>query len=70
MPEVDAIMGVNDYQKLDQAIQEAAKGGGPVYTDDDGRFHEFGRGAGTAEATTPSASARDATTGARIARFR
>ena len=25
MPEVDAIMGVNDYQKLDQAIQEAAK---------------------------------------------
>ena len=25
MPEVDVIMGVNDYQKLDQAIQEAAK---------------------------------------------
>ena len=52
MPEVDAIMGVNDYQKLDQAIQEAAKGGRPVYTDDDGRFHEFGR-----VLTTPKYSA-------------
>ena len=52
MPEVDVIMGVNDYQKLDQAIQEAAKGGRPVYTDDDGRFHEFGR-----VLTTPKYSA-------------
>ena len=52
MPEVDVIMGVNDYQKLDQAIQEAAKGGRPVYTDDDGKFHEFGR-----VLTTPKYSA-------------
>ena len=52
MPEVDVIMGVNDYQKLDQAIREAAKGGRPVYTDDDGKFHEFGR-----VLTTPKYSA-------------
>lgn len=43
MPEVDVIMGVNDYQKLDEALREAEKGGRPVYTDDDGQFHEFGR---------------------------
>ena len=52
MPEVDVIMGVNDYQKLEQALQEAGKGGRPVYTDDDGQFHEFGR-----VLTTPKYSA-------------
>ena len=45
MPEVDVIMGVNEYQKLDQAIREATEGKRPVYTDDDGQFHEFGGGA-------------------------
>ena len=50
---MDVIMGVNDYQKLDQAIREAAKGGRPVYTDDDGKFFtEFGR-----VLTTPKYSA-------------
>ena len=52
MPEVDVIMGVNDYQKLDEALREAEKGGRPVYTDDDGQFHEFGR-----VLTTPKYSA-------------
>lgn len=52
MPEVDAIMGVNEYDKLDQAIQEAMGGARPVYVDDDGRFHEFGR-----VLTTPKYSA-------------
>lgn len=52
MPEVDVIMGVNEYDKLDQAIQEAMGGARPVYVDDDGRFHEFGR-----VLTTPKYSA-------------
>lgn len=52
MPEVDVIMGVNEYEKLDQAIQEAMGGARPVYVDDDGRFHEFGR-----VLTTPKYSA-------------
>lgn len=43
MPEVDAIMGVNEYQKLCQAIEEAGAGARPVYTDDDGTFFEYGR---------------------------
>lgn len=43
MPEVDAIMGVNEYEKLDDAIREAMGGARPVYTDDDGQFFEFGR---------------------------
>ena len=52
MPEVDAIMGVNEYDKLDQAIREATAGRRPVYVDDDGRFREFGR-----VLTTPKYSA-------------
>ena len=52
MPEVDVIMGVKRLSKLDEAIQEAEKGGRPVYTDDDGQFHEFGR-----VLTTPKYSA-------------
>ncbi|MBR5289197.1 MAG: 30S ribosomal protein S12 methylthiotransferase RimO [Clostridia bacterium] len=52
MPEVDAIMGVNEYDKLDQAIAEAMGGKRPVYVDDDGRFREFGR-----VLTTPKYSA-------------
>lgn len=52
MPEVDVIMGVNEYDKLDQAIQEAMGGARPVYVDDDGCFHEFGR-----VLTTPKYSA-------------
>lgn len=43
MPEVDVIMGVNEYKKLDDAISEATRGARPVYTDDDGTFFEFGR---------------------------
>ena len=43
MPEVDAIMGVNEYQKLCQAIEEAGAGARPVYTGDDGTFFEYGR---------------------------
>ncbi len=43
MPEVDAIMGVNEYQKLCQAIEEAGAGARPVYTDNDGTFFEYGR---------------------------
>lgn len=43
MPEVDAIMGVNEYQRLDEAIRQAQGGVRPVYTDDDGTFFEFGR---------------------------
>lgn len=43
MPEVDIIMGVNEYEKLDQAIREAQDGTRPVYTDDDGSFFEYGR---------------------------
>ena len=43
MPEVDAIMGVNEYKKLDKAIREATQGARPVYVDDDGEFFEFGR---------------------------
>ena len=52
MPEDDAIMGVNEYDKLDQAIREATAGRRPVYVDDDGRFREFGR-----VLTTPKYSA-------------
>ena len=52
MPEVDAIMGVNEYDKLDQAIQEAMGGKRPVYVGDDGQFREFGR-----VLTTPKYSA-------------
>ena len=52
MPEVDAILGVNEYEKLDQAIAEATAGARPVYVDDDGRFFEFGR-----VLTTPKYSA-------------
>jgi len=52
MPEVDAIMGVNEYDKLDQAIQEAMGGKRPVYVSDDGQFREFGR-----VLTTPKYSA-------------
>ena len=52
MPEVDVIMGVNEYEKLDRAIQEATAGARPVYVDDDEQFHEFGR-----VLTTPSYSA-------------
>lgn len=43
MPEVDVIMGVNEYRKLDEAIREAFAGARPIYTDDDGTFFEFGR---------------------------
>ena len=43
MPEVDAILGVNEYEKLDRAIREATDGARPVYTDDDGHFFEYGR---------------------------
>ena len=43
MPEVDAILGVNAYEKLDQAIREAFAGTKPVYTEDDGRFFSCGR---------------------------
>jgi len=52
MPEVDAIMGVNEYDKLDQAIQEAMGGKRPMYIGDDGQFREFGR-----VLTTPKYSA-------------
>ena len=52
MPEVDVIMGVNEYAKLDKAIREAFSGARPVYTDDDGTFFEFGR-----VLTTPKYSA-------------
>ncbi len=52
MPEVDIILGVNEYDKLDQAIQEATRGKRPVYTDDDGSFFEYGR-----VLTTPAYSA-------------
>ena len=52
MPEVDVILGVNEYEKLDQAIAEATAGARPVYVDDDGRFFEFGR-----VLTTPKYSA-------------
>lgn len=52
MPEVDVIMGVNEYQKLDDAIREAMAGARPVYTDDDGTFFEYGR-----VLTTPKYSA-------------
>lgn len=70
MPEVDVIMGVNDYQKLDEALREAEKGGRPVYTDDDGQFHEFGRVLTTRSTAHTSALARAATTGVPTARFR
>lgn len=43
MPEVDVIMGVNEYEKLDQAIQEAMAGARPVYVQDDGHCFEAGR---------------------------
>jgi len=43
MPEVDAILGVNAYEKLDQAIREAFAGTKPVFTKDDGRFFSCGR---------------------------
>lgn len=52
MPEVDVILGVNEYEKLDRAIGEAMAGAKPVYVDDDGRFFEFGR-----VLTTPKYSA-------------
>lgn len=52
MPEVDVIMGVNEYARLDQAIREAFAGARPVYTDDDGTFFEYGR-----VLTTPKYSA-------------
>ena len=52
MPEVDVIMGVNEYEKIDRAIQEAFAGQKPVYVDDDGTFFEFGR-----VLTTPKYSA-------------
>ena len=52
MPEVDVIMGVNEYAKLDQAIREAFAGARPVYTGDDGTFFEYGR-----VLTTPKYSA-------------
>ena len=52
MPEVDAIMGVNEYDKLDRAIQEAMGGKRPMYVSDDGQFREFGR-----VLTTPKYSA-------------
>ena len=43
MPEVDVILGVNEYARLDEAIREADRGARPVYTDDDGTFFEYGR---------------------------
>lgn len=43
MPEVDLILGVNEYARLDEAIREAERGRRPVYTDDDGSFFEYGR---------------------------
>ncbi len=43
MPEIDLIMGVNEYEKLDKALEEAQAGQRPVYTDDDGSFFEYGR---------------------------
>ena len=52
MPEVDAILGVNEYERLDEAIREATGGRRPVYTADDGRIFEYGR-----VLTTPPASA-------------
>ena len=52
MPEVDAILGVNEYDKLDEAIRLAFAGQRPVYTDDDGTFFEYGR-----VLTTPKYSA-------------
>ena len=43
MPEVDAILGVNEYRRLDEAIRAAFGGTKPVYTRDDGTFFEYGR---------------------------
>ena len=43
MPEVDLIMGVNEYEKLDQALAEAGDGKRPVYTEDDESFLEYRR---------------------------
>lgn len=43
MPEVDVIMGVNAYEKLDEAIQKGLAGERVMHTEDDGRFHESGR---------------------------
>lgn len=43
MPEVDLIMGVNEYEKLDQALAEAEEGKRPVYTEDDESFFEYRR---------------------------
>ena len=52
MPEVDVILGVNEYKRLHEAIREADKGARPVYTGDDGTFFEYGR-----VLTTPKYSA-------------
>lgn len=52
MPEVDVILGVNEYAKLDEAIRAALSGARPVYVDDDGSFFEYGR-----VLTTPAYSA-------------
>ena len=52
MPEVDAILGVNEYEKIDEAIRAAFAGQRPVYTDDDVTFFEYGR-----VLTTPKYSA-------------
>ncbi len=43
MPEVDLIMGVNEYKKLDEALEKALAGSHPVYTQDDEAFFEYGR---------------------------
>ncbi len=43
MPEVDVIMGVNAYDKLDEAIRKAFEGERPIHTEDDERFHESSR---------------------------
>lgn len=43
MPEVDLIMGVNEYKKLDEALEKAMAGSRPVYTEDDETFFEYRR---------------------------
>ncbi|MDO4548591.1 MAG: 30S ribosomal protein S12 methylthiotransferase RimO [Clostridia bacterium] len=52
MPEVDAILGVGDYPRIVEAIEEALKGEKPVYTSSRERFFECGR-----VLTTPGYSA-------------
>lgn len=70
IPEIDLLMGVNQYQQLPDALEKALGGVRKSYCMDDHTYYAHDRVLTTPSYTRTPASARAARTAARSARFR